>query len=98
MKIKIIKDAYSGKTFIPPGEYWVALAAESQSITLIAGGKNLSIPAVRRKSVTRSKTTSVAFYSGGGNLWSLLVDAPKVGQWIATIEYSNSKRNEDDRD
>jgi hypothetical protein len=96
VKIKIAKDAICGKVFIPAGEYWVSLAAESGSISLIAGGKNLGIPAVKRKSVGRSKTTSVNFYSGGGNLWSLVIDTPKAGQWIATIEYSKSARRDDD--
>jgi hypothetical protein len=95
VKIKIIKDASCGKVFIPPGEYWVALAADSGTMTLVAGGRNLTIPAVKRRTTGKSKSTSVTFYSGGGNFWSLIVDTPKSGQWIATIEYSNSSKKED---
>jgi hypothetical protein len=93
MKIKIKSDATCGKVFIPTGEYWVAFNPDARSIALVAGGKNLVIPAVRRRATVKVRITTVQFYCGGGTQWSLVVDTPKHGQWLALIEYA--RKSED---
>jgi hypothetical protein len=90
MKIQIKNDAVSGKVVIPKGEYWVSLNNEAQQIFLTAGGKDLKIPATKRRSTAKTKTTTVVFYSGGGTTWSLVVNTPKHGEWVAFIEYGKS--------
>jgi hypothetical protein len=87
MKIHIKEDAMSGKTVIPKGEYMVSLQAESQQINLIAGGKTIKLAATKRRATSKVRTVSVNFYSGGGKSWSLVVNTPKNGEWIAMIEY-----------
>lgn len=87
MKITIAKDATCGKVMIPGGEYMVALATDTQSMTLTGGGKQLKIPAIKRRSSAKTRITTVSFYSGGGTAWNLLVQTPKFGEWIALVEY-----------
>ncbi len=72
---------------IPPNDYWVSLNSEAGEITLSAAGKDLRIKATRRRVHVKSKVTSVQFYSGGGKVWSIVVVAPKAGEWIALVEY-----------
>ena len=90
MKIHVKEDAMSGKTTIPKGEYSVSLQTDSQQINLIAGGKTLKLVATKRRATFQVHTTSINFYSGGGKSWSLVVNTPKNGEWIAMIEYSAS--------
>ena len=87
MKIHIKEDATSGKTVIPKGEYMVSLQTDSQQINLIAGGKTLELAATKRRTTSKVRTISINFYSGGGKSWSLIVNTPKNGEWIALIEY-----------
>jgi len=87
MKIHVKEDATSGKTVIPKGEYMVSLQTDSQQINLIAGGKTLKLAATKRRTTSKVRTISVNFYSGGGKSWSLIVNTPKNGEWIALIEY-----------
>ncbi len=86
MKIHIPRDAVAGKVGIPSGDYMVNLESETSQIALIGGGKGFKIPATRRRNKSKSKTIQVTFYSGGGNLWSLIVSTPKHGEWVALIE------------
>ena len=88
MKIQISRDAHCGKLNIPKGDYWVSMLSESGEISLVGGGKDYKCPAKKRRATVKSKTTQIAFYSGGGRIWSLVVSTPKFGEWIALIEYS----------
>lgn len=90
-KIQIKNDAVSGKTVIPKGEYLVSLQTDSHQIHFVAGGKTIKVPATKRRSTSKVRTTTVTFYSGGGKSWSLVITTPKNGEWIAMIEYSMSK-------
>lgn len=91
MRIQVNQDAVCKNIPIPKGEYWVTLNPASGQITLMAGGHDIQIPAMRRRSQTKAKTTQVQFYCGGGNSWSLVITTPKQGEWIAMIEYSGGK-------
>jgi hypothetical protein len=55
MKIQLKLNATCGKITIPRGEYTVALSADTQAITLIGGTKSYSVPAIKRRSVCKSK-------------------------------------------
>jgi hypothetical protein len=79
MRITVPKDGKSGNAEIPKGEYWVSLHNESQQIFLTAGGRDIKLPATRRRNKARTKTVSVTFYSAGGAYWSLIVSTPKDG-------------------
>lgn len=94
MRINIPKDSRAGSQEIPKGDYWVSLHSDSQQIFLSAGGRDIKLPAVRRRNKARSKSTSVTFYSAGGVHWSLLISTPKYGEWIALIELGISKERE----
>jgi hypothetical protein len=89
MKIQITRDARSGKTPIPKGDYWVSLNSDSAEMNLAGGGKDIRIPAKRRRAKVNNKTTQVSFYSGGGPIWSLVVIAPKYGEWVAFVEFTS---------
>ncbi|MCM2276693.1 MAG: hypothetical protein NDJ89_01295 [Oligoflexia bacterium] len=89
MRIQLTKNAVCGKVQIPKADYWVSLNSDSGQILLSAGGKDLRLPAVKRRSQVRTRSTTVSFYSGGGPLWSLVISTPKYGEWIATIEYKD---------
>jgi hypothetical protein len=86
MKITIGVHASSGAVQIPPGEYWVSLAAEAGEMTLSAKGQDIRIRATKRKTKTNAKTTTTSYYSGGGRQWSLVVTKPKQGEWVAFID------------
>ncbi len=90
MKITLKDDATCGKVIIPKGDYMVALISDSQQINLAGGGKDYKLPATKRRTAGRTRVTTVSFYSGGGNSWSLIVTTPKHGEWIAMIEYEKS--------
>jgi hypothetical protein len=86
MKIQIGKDALCHQLAIPAGEYWVSLNSDSGFITLTAGGKDLKIPATKRRAKSKAKIDAVQFYCGGGKMWSLIVTTPKYGEWVALVE------------
>jgi hypothetical protein len=86
MKIPFNRDSHSGKINIPKGDYWVTLRSDSQEIILSARGKDIRLPAKRRKGKVNVKVTQVSFFSGGGNTWTLMVVAPKYGEWVTFIE------------
>jgi hypothetical protein len=88
LRITLSRNATCGKVTLEKGEYWVALQAEASQIQLLAGGRTFKVPAVRRRAKVRGKTVQVSFYSGGGPQWSLVVADPKMGEWIALIEYA----------
>ncbi len=87
MKISVSRDAQCGTTQIPKGDYWVSLRSEASEFNLAGQGKDIKIPAKKRRAKVMTKTTSVAFYSGGGRTWSLVVTTPKFGEWVAFLEY-----------
>jgi hypothetical protein len=91
MQIQIKHHCVCGGLEIPPGDYLVALASESQQIRLTGHGLDLKIPAVRRRAQSKGKCDSVTFFSGGGTSWSLIYMSPKLGEWISLIEKDNSK-------
>lgn len=86
MKITLNKDSACGKIMIPKGEYMVVLASDTQQIVLTGGGKQFKVPATRRRSAGRSRITTVSFTNGGGTTWSLVIAAPKLGEWISMFE------------
>jgi hypothetical protein len=93
MKISLSKDAQCSGVSIPTGDYWVSLLSESQQMQLTGRGQDFRIAAVRRRSKTKQKTTSVSFYSGGGPQWSLVFSSPKLGEWVALLELQPSTLN-----
>jgi hypothetical protein len=97
MRITIPKDGKAGNAEIPKGEYWVSLHHESQQMFLSSGGRDIKIPAIRRKNKSRTKNISVTFFSAGGAYWSLIVSTPKYGEWIALIELSSGERERERR-
>jgi hypothetical protein len=86
MKVPFNRDCFCGKTRIPKGDYWVSLKSEASEILLSAQGKDIRLPALRRRTKVNGKTTQVSFYSGGGTTWTLVVSAPKYGEWVVFIE------------
>ncbi len=97
MKVTIGKDALCGKVMVPKGEYMVSLASDTQQIVLTGGGKQYKIPAIKRRSVGKTKVTTVTFYSGGGPSWSLLISTPKFGEWISMLELGATGGREEKR-
>jgi len=87
VRITIPKDAVCGKTPIPAADYWVSLNASGGEISLSAAGRDIKVKATKRRSTSKSKTTSVQFFCGGGKLWSLVISTPKMGEYVAFIEY-----------
>ena len=59
-RIKIASDATVGKIRIPEGEYWVGFNAEGGRVSLIAGGKSIEIPAIRRRTASRVRRISIS--------------------------------------
>lgn len=88
MRINISEDALSKEVPIPQGEYWVVLNATASQIKLMRAGKDIQIPALRRRAKSRHKREMIRFYCGGGKLWTLEVSHPRSGDWVAFIEYS----------
>jgi hypothetical protein len=87
MKITVLKDSRAGDIEIPAGEYWVSHQSEGSTITLSGQGKDRRIPAIRRRSAGRKpRVTSVSFYCGGGTTWSLVIQTPKQGEFVAMID------------
>ena len=88
MKVKVVKNAYSGKVHVPRGEYWVSLNTDSGEMKLSAQGRDICIKAKMRRKKTHAKVTTLQYHSGGGRTWSLIITTPKYGEWIAFIEYT----------
>lgn len=95
MKIKLLKDAMSGNTYVPAGDYMVTLKAEAQEMTLVGRGKDFQVKALKRRQVGRSKATTVTWSCGGGTTWSLVVSTPKQGEWIAMFDLQGSNKEKD---
>jgi len=89
MKINLTRDALCGAITVPRGEYWVSLNHEAGEMTLSAGGKDLRIKATRRRAQGRTRRTTIIFASGGGRIWSLAINTPKYGEWVAFMEYQS---------
>jgi hypothetical protein len=70
VRIRIPKNAQCGSVSLPANEYWVSLNSEASEFTLSASGKDIRVKATRRKSQSKSRTTTVQFFSGGGKIWS----------------------------
>jgi hypothetical protein len=94
MKVTLSKDSVCGKVDVPSGEYMVALASDSGQFSLIGGGKTYKIPAVRRRTSGKSRTTTVNLIPGGGATFSLVMSTPKMGEWVAMFEVSGGKAKE----
>ncbi|MEN9724244.1 MAG: hypothetical protein RJB38_2230 [Pseudomonadota bacterium] len=86
MRIQTNQDLYAAGTLIPKGEYQVALRSDSQQIHLTDHGMDINLAAVRRKMNCKVKFESVLFHSGGGRCWTLIVQHPKLGEWVAMLE------------
>lgn len=86
MTITLSKDATCASVQIPAGEYMVALGTGSE-IVLTGGGKQFKLPAVKRRQQSKSKSTNVMFYCGGGPKWSIVISTPKHGEWVCMIDY-----------
>lgn len=91
MKVTIGKNSVCGKVEVPSGEYMVALASDTGRLVLVGGGKSRKIPAVRRRTAGKTRTTTVALIPGGGALYSLVLSTPKHGEWIAMMEVAGGK-------
>jgi len=91
MKISVPRDAQCGQIIIPRGDYWVSLRNESGEINLAGGGKDYRLPAKKRRTKVKGKTTTVTFYCGGGTCWSLVISTPKFGEWIAMLEVARGR-------
>jgi hypothetical protein len=94
LKITLSKNATCGKVPIPAGEYWVTLQSDTQQIILMARGSDIKIPATRRRTASKGKSTTVSFYAGGGPVWSLVVCVPKFGEWVSFIELLSDGKEE----
>jgi hypothetical protein len=95
MKITISKNSSCGKVEVPTGEYMVALASDTGQLVLVGGGQTHKIPAVRRRSSAKTRTTTVSLIPGGGSSYSLVMSTPKQGEWIAMLEVTG--RNQSDK-
>ena len=91
MRIRIDQNAACGNLIIPSGEYMVALRTDIQQFQLTGAGQDYTLPAIRRKSSSKVRTETVSFYSGGGRTWTLLIQTPKFGEWIAMLELGAGK-------
>ncbi len=87
MQITLASEAQAGGVVVPPGQYWVSLAAESGAIQLSGGGKDFRVPATRRAVNPKSATkkTQISYRAAGGKYWSIIVATPR-GEWIAMIQ------------
>ena len=94
MKVTINKDSICAKVDVPAGEYMVALASDTGQIALVGGGKTYKVPAVRRRTAGKTRTTTVSLIPGGGSLYSLVLSTPKMGEWIAMFEIAGGKSKE----
>lgn len=86
MKIQIKNISVSGGLEIQPGEYLVSLRPEQGTIQLSGKGVDFQLPAVKRKSQSKSKVTEIQFYAMGGGNWSLVVYVPKRGEYVSFLQ------------
>jgi hypothetical protein len=96
MRITVGKDAKCGDVFIPKGDYWVTLQSDTQQLLLASGGKDIKIPATRRRTKAKTRVTTVTFFSVGGPVWSLVVSTPQYGEYVAFVEVDVVKEDKDD--
>jgi hypothetical protein len=94
MKVSISKESTCGKVDVPAGDYMVALASDTGQLVLVGGGKTHKIPAVRRRTAGKTRTTTVSLIPGGGSQYSLVMSTPKQGEWIAMLEVKGGKKDE----
>ena len=86
MQIRVSKNSVAGDQQIPSGDYLVALHTEAQQIRLTGKGLDIVLPAIKRRMKAKTKIESVQFFSGGGASWSIVIQSPKYGEWVAMIE------------
>jgi hypothetical protein len=91
VQVRISHHSVCGNLEIPPGDYLVALASESQQIRLTGHGLDILLPAVRRRAQGKGRVDSVSFFSGGGNAWTLIFTSPKLGEWVSMLERDHNK-------
>ena len=60
--------------------------AEASEFNLAAGGKDIKVKAIKRRSDAKGKLSSIQFFKGGGKSWSLVAIIPKRGEWVAIVE------------
>lgn len=92
MKILIKQEAVSGEVPIAPGEYMASVKTDTSQIKLVGRGIDITIPAMRRPSKSKSKIPTVTFYSMGGPTWTLVITAPPTGEYFAFITYDAQKK------
>lgn len=91
--IRIDRSATCGNTPIPTGKYAVSVRADSRQINLEGAGKDVEIPSVGRPTKGNVRSVDVQFVpGGGGNIWTLLVKTPKMGEYMATVNYNTNKK------
>ena len=91
--IRIEKEAHSGNTVIPAGEYTVSVKSDTRQINLEGAGRDIEIYAVGRPTKGTVRSVDVQFTpGGGGSNWSLLVKTPKMGEYLAAITYGSDKK------
>ncbi|MBU6375418.1 MAG: hypothetical protein KGQ59_05440 [Bdellovibrionales bacterium] len=86
MRITVSKDSVVGAIIVPAGDYLVSLKADTQQIRLTGKGLDLLIPAIKRRNQCRGKIETATFFSGGAGQWSLVINSPKLGEWVALME------------
>ncbi len=94
MKISINKDSTCGKVDVAAGDYMVALASDTGQLVFTGGGKTHKVPAVRRRSAGKTRTTTVNLIPGGGSTYSVVMSTPKQGEWIAMFEVVGGKNKD----
>jgi len=88
MRITVLRNFVAGSIEVPAGDYMVSLKADTQQIRLTGKGLDLLIPAIKRRSVCRGKIETASFFSGGAGQWSLVINSPKMGEWVSLLEVS----------
>ncbi len=86
MQIRVTRNSVCGAIEVPAGEYLVAVSADGRQIKLTGHGLDIALPAVRRKAQGKGRVDSVTFFNGGGKTWSIVVNLPKQGEWVAMVE------------
>lgn len=91
--IRIEKAALCGNIAIPAGNYTVSIRADSRQINLEGTGRDVELPAIGRPNKGKVRALDVQFVPGGGSdLWTLLVKTPRMGEYMATINYNSDKK------
>ena len=93
-RVYFSKDAHSGKTVIPSGEYTVSVRSDTRQIRLEGNGRDIEVNAIGRPNKRTVRSLDVQFSpAGGGDNWSLVVKTPKMGEFFATVTYDSKKRH-----